>query len=91
MVKNLPAMQETQVHSLGWEDPLEKGILPTPVFLSWKSHGQRSQVGSCPWGTKKVGHNLATKQQQQNKEDLISSVKSKTASLGFFCKKRVTC
>ena len=26
IVKNLPAMQETQVHSLGWEDPLEKGM-----------------------------------------------------------------
>ena len=32
VVKNLPAMQETQIRSLGWEDPLEKGI-PTPVFL----------------------------------------------------------
>ena len=29
MVKNLPAMRETQVQSLGWEDPLEKGIAPT--------------------------------------------------------------
>ena len=26
MIKNLPAMQETQVQSLGWEDPLEKGL-----------------------------------------------------------------
>ena len=26
MVKNLPGMQETQVHSLGWEDPLEEGM-----------------------------------------------------------------
>ena len=26
MVKNLPAMQETQVQSMGWEDPLEKGM-----------------------------------------------------------------
>ena len=33
MVKNLPAMQETRVGSLVWEDPLEKGSLPTPVFL----------------------------------------------------------
>ena len=32
MVKNLPAMQETQVPSLGQEDPLEKGM-DTPVFL----------------------------------------------------------
>ena len=36
MVKNLPAMQETHVPSLGWEDPLEKEWLPTPVFLPGK-------------------------------------------------------
>ena len=33
MVKNLPAMQETQVRSLGWEDSLEEGMAATPVFL----------------------------------------------------------
>ena len=32
LVKNPPARQETWVRSLGWEDPLEKGRLPTPVF-----------------------------------------------------------
>ena len=44
MVKNLPAMQETWVQSQGQEDPLEKGWLPTPIFLSEESHGQRSLV-----------------------------------------------
>ena len=33
MVKNPPAMQEIQVQSLSWEDPLEKGMLPTPGHL----------------------------------------------------------
>ena len=33
MVKNLPAMQETQAQSLGRKDPLEKEMAPTPVFL----------------------------------------------------------
>ena len=33
IVKNLPAMQETQVQSLGWEDPLEEGMATTPVSL----------------------------------------------------------
>ena len=41
-------MQETQVQSLGWEDPLEKGMVPTPVFLPGEFHGQRSLAG--PWG-----------------------------------------
>ena len=35
LVKNPPAMQETQVRSLGREDPLEKDRLPTPVFLGF--------------------------------------------------------
>ena len=55
MVKNLPSKQETQVRSLGWEDPLEKEMAPTPVFLAEKSHGQRSLMGSSPWGCKKSG------------------------------------
>ena len=38
-VKNPPAMQETWVGSLGWEDPLEKGGLPTRVFWLGGSHG----------------------------------------------------
>ena len=50
MVKNLPAMQETQVSPLGREDPLEKGLAvletrileTTPVLLPREFHGQRS-------------------------------------------------
>ena len=44
MVKNPPAMQETWVQSLGGEDLLEKGIVPTPVFLPGALHGQRRLV-----------------------------------------------
>ena len=36
LVKNLPAMQETWVESLGWEDPLEKGKAPHSSILAWK-------------------------------------------------------
>ena len=35
MVKNLLAVQETQVQSLGWEDPLEKGMAIHPSILAW--------------------------------------------------------
>ena len=35
MVKNLPAIQETQVQSLGWEDPLEKGMATHSTILVW--------------------------------------------------------
>ena len=53
-VKNPLARQETQVHSLDWEDPWERGWLPSPVFLprEYKLHGQRSLVGYSPWGHK---------------------------------------
>ena len=51
-VKNLPAMQEIQVWSLDWENPLEKEWLPTPVFLPGEFHGQRSLVGYSPWDHK---------------------------------------
>ena len=40
--------EEMQVLSLGWEDPLEKEMQPTPVFLPGESHGQRSLVSYSP-------------------------------------------
>ena len=50
-LKCLPAMLETQVQSLGREDPLAKKMA-TPVFLPGESHGQRILVGYSPWGYK---------------------------------------
>ena len=47
LVNNLPAMRETWVQSLGWEDPLAKGKAPTPVFWPGEFHGLYS-----PWGCK---------------------------------------
>ena len=44
VVKNLPAVQETWVQSLGQEDPWRREWLPTPVFLPGEAHGQRSLV-----------------------------------------------
>ena len=36
MLKNLPAMQETWVQSLGWEDPMEKGMATHSSILDWR-------------------------------------------------------
>ena len=47
---SLPAVRETQVRSLGREDPLEKEMATHSVFLPGKSHGQRSLKGYSPWG-----------------------------------------
>ena len=52
LVKNLPAMQETWVQFLGLEDPMEKEMQLTPVFLPGDSHGQRNLMGYSPWGRK---------------------------------------
>ena len=45
MVKNLPAMQESPVRSLGQEDPQEKRMASTPILLPGEFHGQRILAG----------------------------------------------
>ena len=45
LVKNPPAMQETLVRFLGWEDPLEKGKAPHPSILAWR----------IPWTVQSMG------------------------------------
>ena len=72
--------QETQAQSLGGDDPLEKEVAFTPVFLTGKFHGQRSLVGYSPWDHKRDGHNLAIKQQnilqiQMKKADVSGKMK----------------
>ena len=54
-VKNLPAMWDTWVRSLGQEDPLEKGMAAYSVFLPAESHGQKSLEGYSSQGHR-VGH-----------------------------------
>ena len=51
MIKNLPAVQ-TWVQSLDQEDPLEKEMATTAVFLPGEPHGQRSLAGYSPWDCK---------------------------------------
>ena len=53
-------MQETRVHSLGQEDPLQKEMVTHCSILPGKSHGQRSLADYSPWGPKRVRHDLAT-------------------------------
>ena len=45
LVKNLPAMQETWVQPLGWEDPLEKGMSKHSSILAWKIPGTEEPGG----------------------------------------------
>ena len=51
-MKNLTAMQETLVQSLGQEDPLEESMVTHSIILTGEFHGQRSLAGCSPWGRK---------------------------------------
>ena len=55
MVKNMPAMQETQVQSQGWEDPLEKEMATHSSILDWRTP-QTEEPGRLysPWGHKEL-------------------------------------
>ena len=55
MVKNLPAGQVASARSLGQEDPLKKGMLPTLAFLPEEVHGLRSLEGYSPRNHKGLG------------------------------------
>ena len=59
---------------------------PTPVFLSGKSHGQRSLVGCSPCDRKRVGHDLLTKQQQQHCIQDLKHIRLKVLDVLAFLK-----
>ena len=55
MVKNLPAVQETQVRSLGQEDPLEKGMATHSSILAWRIPWMEESSGLQSMGPQRVG------------------------------------
>ena len=57
MVKSLPAMPETRVRSLGWEDPLEKGRATHPSILGWEIPWTEAPGGLQSTGLRILGHN----------------------------------
>ena len=56
MVKNLPAMWETQVQTLGWEDPLEKAMATHSTILAWRIPWTEKPEGTQSMGSKRVRH-----------------------------------
>ena len=56
-VKNPPAMQETWVRSLGWEDPLEKGLATHSSIHAWRSPWMEEPGRLQLMGLQRVGHN----------------------------------
>ena len=57
MVKNLPAMQEGWVRSLGWEDPLEEGMATYTSILAWRIPWTREPGKLQSMWSQRVGHN----------------------------------
>ena len=56
MVKNLPAMQQTRVRTLGWEDPLEKQMATHSSIVAWKISWTEELAGLQPMGLERAGH-----------------------------------
>ena len=57
MVKSLPGMQETWVQSLGWEDPLEKGMVTHSSMFAWRILWTEEPGGLQSIGVQRAGHN----------------------------------
>ena len=55
-LKRLPAMQETWVRPLGWEDPLEKEIATHSSILAWRIPWMQEPGGLQSTGSQRVGH-----------------------------------
>ena len=80
VVRNLPIIKETWVWSLVMgKIPWRRKWQPTPVFLPGKFHGQKSLVGYSLLVHKRVGYDLATKQEQQS---ALKDILSGNCSLG---------
>ena len=75
MVKNLPAIQETQVQSLGWEDPLEKGMATHSTILAWEIPWTEKPGGYSARDHKRVRHGLATRQQLLKRQSHLQLTK----------------
>ena len=56
LVKNPPAMQETQDQSQGWEDPLEEGVASHSSILAWRIPWTEESGGLQSIGSQRVGH-----------------------------------
>ena len=57
MVKNLPAMRKTWVRSLGWEDPVEEGMVTHSSVLAWRFPWTEEPGGLQYTGLQRAGHN----------------------------------
>ena len=71
MIKNLPAVQGTGVWSLGWEDPLEKGMAIHSSVFAWRIPWTEKPTGYSPWGLR-VKHDWAANTFQSGWASLVA-------------------
>ena len=74
-VKNLPAMQENQVQSLGWEDPLEKGMATHSIILAWRIPWTEDPGGLQSMGLQRVRHDWGDLARTKKKKIYLTSWK----------------
>ena len=67
MVKNPPAMWETLLRSLGWEDSLEEGMATHSSILAWRSTMDKGACGYSPWGHKESDMTVSKRSTQAEK------------------------
>jgi hypothetical protein len=75
MIKNLSAMQETRVQSLGREDPLAKGMATHSSILAWSISWTEDPSGLQSMGSSRVGHDCET--------NILKKISAKYVHLGF--------
>ena len=76
-------MQETRLQSLVREDPLEKEMATLSSIRAWRIPWTEESGGLQPTGSQRVGHNLVTKQQQQQMLENWAPQISNSGTLGF--------
>ena len=84
IVKTLPAMWETQVRSLGWEDLLEKEMSTHSSILAWGIPWTEEPGGLEPMGSPRVGHNWVTSILMSWAERVSLGLLSKSSALDFW-------
>ena len=74
MVKNLPAMRETWVQFLGWEDPLEEGTAAHSIILAWSSPWTEEAGWLQSMGSQRVRHDWVTTYTQHIHYEMTISI-----------------
>ena len=84
LVKNLPALWESWIPSLGWEERLEEGMATHSRILTWRIPMDKGACGLQSMVLQRVGHDWATKHTVCHLQEKITAPKSKRAWKGSF-------